>query len=831
MNSDKVFWESVCVPYDEIIEQKDKHISRCKISLTQLSPAYLSSLNSAFFNVTLTGENETNISRICDSNKIIEYILIKEFYRGRKNLVDEFFKSPYFSRTISEGDWLVPYLPLLKAYQEDKKNLEKSLVYCEYKKKVQKDVFLISPEWKAEDNAKFITSFHSLKIKVSRKYKGKKFVNLINFSDGSSQYYFFQRQKKQRVARAFTKNVPLTGRSDLFIRINEDGKKLEIRCTDSSLRNTIANHMQKVCEKKLVYENSRPLSFNLNEKILQILTQIPKEVLVNQIVVEQAHIRKTAVTVKNKLKVGQKNGADVRITLDKIHELGLSDLADFKNIASFHINYQGFSIGIKLVEENNSVKFLLTKSDISDGNLEEIKSAIEEQFGIKIGITYSSPLNTNAQEKLFQRYLDFDGRRYLSEPEKTFLEKMGHDGIINTTTEEVWRCIDETKHFFPKRYDHCPNCGGELFLLRDYQGSKPNIKGITEFVKRILIQKFGKDNIKKKKRIYRKVEYLFFVAQEGSSSLHFYIDDGKKSLKSVIKYFLKSSIPTVIISIEKPVKGEIDGSVFSNIFLKDLYFSDSGSIISQSVNELKRNHISRIDAHARNSSERIKRMLQQRANYESSDLEDDVFNILKYIFRTGEKWGKEKSGSTVPEGVIGYSTYYKKRKKGYKQGKSSFIWDCKYHSKEGTFDFSRAEKDKARRYIKQANDSTSIKKFSGKLNAYVNFCNAVNLTQYDNFSKALYRIKSWDGSVVLFDLDALIELYEFFKNNEALLLTKFKVFLSQFSKMIERPKNEKFVQINYEKIKELTESITKISLPNDLDVESLTETFERDEID
>ncbi|MFP4424445.1 MAG: hypothetical protein ACLFP2_04420, partial [Candidatus Woesearchaeota archaeon] len=73
--------------------------------------------------------------------------------------------------------------------------------------------------------------------------------------------------------------------------------------------------------------------------------------------------------------------------------------------------------------------------------------------------------------------------------------------------------------------------------------------------------------------------------------------------------------------------------------------------------------------------------------------------------------------------------------------------------------FNRSEKDKARRYIQQANQSEAIRKFSGMLNAYITFCNRYDLSNFQSFVETLYNYKPWEGSVVLFEIESLLKLY------------------------------------------------------------------------
>jgi hypothetical protein len=167
---------------------------------------------------------------------------------------------------------------------------------------------------------------------------------------------------------------------------------------------------------------------------------------------------------------------------------------------------------------------------------------------------------------------------------------------------------------------------------------------------------------------------------------------------------------------------------------------------------------------ADNSATRLNGFLNNNLQeYNDVTLEDDAYNIMRYIFRTGEKWGKASTGLTVPEGIVGYG-FLKKMGGNWNKFLRSLIWDCKF-TKSDSFDFNRNAQLQARDYIMRTNISKNIKEYSRELSAYINFTNAFNETQYNNFAKSLKRIQGWNGDVVLFELKALIKLYRLMKRN------------------------------------------------------------------
>lgn len=830
MTVDKEYWESICVPYDEITNKSDIYARKSKLELRSLGLAKIKSINNLFFNTPDSDNINEIIESIADSPNFQEFIFIKEFLKGRRDMVNEFFKKPYFITFLDEVDFSVEFIPTLKAFLNNPENLQSALLYCEFKKRPLDEIFILSPKWEEQDTIRFNENIRGLRVKVARKYKGKRFIVVSNFDDGEFLYFVFQREKKQKITRAFERNVSLVGKSDLFLRISNDGGILEIKCGDGSLRDLVATHITTVCNKTLIYEKSKPSTFNLNNKIQNILTQLPETQTEDMLLIEQTHIKETIRPPRNCLKIGKKNGPDIRNTLLDLYNQGICNLEDKSNISSFHVNDGGRSIGIKLVEyDDGAFKFELTRG-ITDEKKLRLKQKIFDAWGIEIETLYSIPLSEENKKYLFDKFLEFDGRRQLSDEEKLFLQELINNKIIRSQIVEIWRCRDKPRdHIFRESHERCPVCDGPLFKQTEYLKSFVNFLGIKAFIRNKLRETFGTNNISEITRTYRKQPYSFFKISHEEFTFYVFIDTGR-NIERVLNYSQKCFFPTIIVSIHKPLKGEIDTNIFSNLVLKELYFNNANSIIRNSVDALKNNYTSRINNASQISRNEIERILKKNVDYDENEFEDDIFNLMKFIFRTGQKWGKEKSGSTLPEAIIGYSTYYKKRKRGYKSGKISFIWDCKYRIVKGTFDFDREQIDKARRYIKQANDAPAIHRFSGHLNAYFNFSNSVNLTQYSNFSKAIYRIKTWKGAVVLFEPSALIKLYDYVRQDEESFHQKYYVFLMIFSKYIERPQENNFIHLTDQKIDEFLKEFESSNLPPRLDTEKLREYFELDEL-
>src|SRR5699024_11878299 len=84
--------------------------------------------------------------------------------------------------------------------------------------------------------------------------------------------------------------------------------------------------------------------------------------------------------------------------------------------------------------------------------------------------------------------------------------------------------------------------------------------------------------------------------------------------------------------------------------------------------------------------------------YDPSDLEDDVYTVIKDLFLNVQKRGHENIGQELPEGIF---TLYYEQKKGRDPvtNKLALSYDCKLNMDLKGFNFSVSEKDKPIGYM------------------------------------------------------------------------------------------------------------------------------------
>ncbi len=820
------YWKSLCVTTSEIDKNIQKNKLRFRLIFNKLSQSKQEEL-ARFLQINFN-ENmspKERVKALLESEKLKEYAYLDNFCKGRKDLLEQFFNKPKFNELFQPFDDDIYLMKLIRLYENDPENLVHALLFCEFIKKQGIERFMCEPCWTEEHSKQFIKNLQSLKVTITRKYK-RKFVHVASFDDGECEYHTFHREKRKVTQESFgLDNVSYIQKSDLFIHIDKNKNLLDLRCRDSRLRNIVADFISSHLNLSLFYVAAQEPLGNINNTIKETLITPLESLEEDEIYIDRVAIKKVGDSPKVPCIIGGKNSGDIRNTLSILHDNNIVDLENIHNISSFNINIDGKSYCIIIKKEKDGTVILKYEGISEDFVVKKIK----DKFEIPINISLTTELREGDYLSWFNFFLNYDGKLKLNTSEKAFLEKLIKDGMVGFNKISAWICEDNPQHIFNREHDNCPECGGSLKLLDNYIGSSYNTNGIFTFVKNKLKSIYGGDVVKERKRKYRKKPYVLLSVDSDSFSYNVYVDNGKKDIKPICLQFQRSLLPVLIVTISKKPKGLINEDIFPVVSICDLYLKND-DYIKEEVSRLKSNYHTRLDSAARESFDKMSGLVNgEEIEYNEYDLEDDSFNLMKYIFEVGEKWGKEKNRKTVPEAALGYSTYYKKIKRGFKSGSVSIIWDSKFCGGEGTYNFSTSEKDKARRYIQESNQSDAIKNFSGMLNAYITFCNSINLTQYNRFAQWLYNYRTWKGSVVLFELKALLKLYDFVRSNEDLFRSKKQVFLSEFSKLIERDQDN-YIHITSEKIGELLNLIEETERDRSLETVKLREHLELNEI-
>jgi len=145
--------------------------------------------------------------------------------------------------------------------------------------------------------------------------------------------------------------------------------------------------------------------------------------------------------------------------------------------------------------------------------------------------------------------------------------------------------------------------------------------------------------------------------------------------------------------------------------------------------------------------------------YSSINLEDDGFTLIKDIFMNAVKWGKEKSGKAVPEGLFSISFH----KKGKSKESYAFSFDFKLTLQDTGYDLGIDEQRKAADYVNDLNNSDELTSFThlNELTGHIFISNHFKNTQKENIKEHFekYVVDDKRSKPILITTDTLMYLH------------------------------------------------------------------------
>jgi len=815
-------WKQIGVSLEEVSTNLDKWKGQF-IELTEgLDTSTLSKMAEILETPSSSKKSET-VRNIVENSSFVILACLMQFQKVNKiTIIREFLSGPIFLEKFGPTDSKDINLLLLEVFLQEPGFLQDIGAYHDFRAIKNIDEYICDFSLKDDVEGQICDGVKGIERAIKRKYK-RKFIYIRSFSDGNSSYHAFQREKETKIRATFGKKIPITYKSDLFVKASPKQNRIEFRCGDTYVRKLVAHHLQSKLGIQLVYDMKKSNFGNIKKILLTALTEKPSPpsgaspLILTRINFGEVNINACVACI-----LGEPRGKDIRPALAYLHENNLVDLSNINNIKSFHISVDDKSCAITIKNGKDGLIFRLDTKQLPAKFRNALCNRIKNELGITVDTFLLPPRKEKMDLELLNGLLHYTGRRHLGPEENDFLDCLKDQHLVNTKYVSVWKCSHTDGHIFHEAHHVCPECEAPITRIVEYRKSVPNYPGIKKFVVTSLKDIFGEANVKKRQKTYYGNTYTFFEIGSDAYTFYVYVDEGH-DIKGICEHFVSSFMPVVIVSIRKMPKGIIKDNILPTVTFADFYFKERQKNIIQTIEKLKSTFFTRLESSSNSSKKRLNDLIDKKiGDYDDESFEDDIFNILRYVFGTGEKWGRMSKGKTVPEGVIGYSTSYKRKRKKFKTSRVSFIWDCKY-SKEGTIDFGDAElKRQARDYVQRANQSDIIKNFSGSLNSYITFTNSVDLNQYNGFSEWIYGYKTWGGSVILFDISAILKIYDYFVANSSELKEYQEYFLFEFSKAIERS-NTNYVHIDNTLMDQIILNTNKLKETKSLDIPRLKE--------
>jgi len=572
---------------------------------------------------------------------------LREFLYGKNKIIEEYIVNN--GDSFNELETKNPLLALLKIFVSDPNSLIGILLMKIWNSKNIDETFLFTPALSDRKIEQLINEINNVISAVKRKKKGKyEYKGVYEFQN--NHILWFEKQSSDKMQRAFSKNIRFKPSSDILFNINTEKYLLEIKCSNMLLLDTLADIIARKLAINLVYyykDNDNPINLiKFQTGLSTIQTDLEEET----IGVCEIAFNRIKLSPSSPLIIPKRSGRDIRKTLNELNREEIIDLKNIETVDYLKIIYNDCDRRIKFNQNKDGTLTLkLDSRHLTREKMDRLCELFEEQFGIPIGKTIVETNETKILENTYNLILSSDIIDKVSEVVKINLADLKHKGLINYSGNKIYLCQSCRKTF--SEVENCPNCGEKLKFILSKVNVKRNTSKILNLIKTKLVSNgFNlKDTLIQRTYLNKKKNFVQIYYEK--ETFYLYFNDGA-NIEHMIEYFKHSNVPIIIINNSKRKLKDFDKEIFPQISLAKLLIMNDNQFkeyFNKILNKSKEKIETILMQSADHSSNRLNAYLNGNNNeYDENMLEDDTYNLMRYIFKTGEKWGKAVSGTTVP---------------------------------------------------------------------------------------------------------------------------------------------------------------------------------------
>lgn len=479
--------------------------------------------------------------------------------------------------------------------------------------------------------------------------------------------------------------------------------------------------------------------------------------------------------------------SDVWDSVISAFNLGLLEIDSLSYIKSINIKFGSNSRIIRTtILEDGDVIFKLDDSGLDAG----VKTQINEKFINIFGLPLNTRIKNKFEKGLLER-IDFLMRvpliSRIGNGYDGIMNKLIEDGIIISTPMKKYKCMNiECNHETYLEVDFkdgCPNCLEKKYDCVIYDNelttSKSKIDKLVSDTFNSILSSESETRLLHKSilKIYdSEYEFYRFLYKKHQYQV---ITTDKVLPRRILGAIEKQLIPTIIVyyAVDKSqvilmTPNTIETLYFSEIYTHKDEYDKLKTILKIKLNNLESRTQLHISSAASLSSESLKTIIgkteELKDKYKPSELEDDVYPILKDIIPNSEKWGKEFTGKPLPEGLLAIQ-YRESKNMNQKEIKYIFTYDCKLTTSKDGYDLSSSEKRKATEYVTKINNLKEVSAYctDRQVSAHIFISNKFKSSQIQAMGDYFYETLSDNASTkpVFLLVDHLVELHNWYTKN------------------------------------------------------------------
>lgn len=799
------FWEGLYVNYDFLITNNTNKSNNFS---TIMNTQNLKSLQDlcGFYNLDYDLKKDKKsdlvdkLKKITDEEKT-QIILLNEFSSRKKNSVIRIYND---SPDVSHSSTTV-LAQLIELFKVSTYNLVQIHTHHNWLAKNSGDILNLSKN----------ISFENL-LKLTNEYK-RVFMDHLYMKSGNIKHKIYSyysdvenqeliieiyKQKNDLTKPDFIKTIKNKDIQTVLLKFDAKNNYLEIKSPSKKYVGYIEEYIQTNFDVKCtkldtpIYED-----FEAKEVIRSFMgntdnpTSYSSEVVVNEISINKSRLTKSP-EISLKL-----SNLSVLPGLSQLYENEIIQFNSLKDINYLNVKFLTFSKKIKtIITENGDIFLTYNDNKMSPEIKDQFQEVFKTTFKIPLLAKISNIKFSQGKSDKVDYLLRLPNPSNLTSIEESILEGLINDKLVKISNKVTYVCksceeIIQVEN--PEEGDISCECGSteieketekdlELDESELLKNIKNNLKKIFESTDYKLNQ-----NISKLQNVDEELEFITLTNSKEDEILQFYIAQNSLSSQN-IKRIIRTLTPTIIIAVGMTYK-EIESLKDKNldvISFGELYYLDNEDKIKKFLDEvknIKNTTKTKIAKAADLAINELKQNVIGNLNNDYTDkmFEDDVYAILKDIFINAVKWGKEKSGKAVPEGLFSLSTTINQ-----KSIRSVYSFDCKFtKSKEG-YDLKKEEQRKAVEYVNKLNQDRYIQTFSINkgLNAHVFISNKFRENQLGNMQKHFSEnIQNGVNTVPIFlDIRALVLLHSLMREHMLKVSTDRNVFFYDVSGLLQK---------------------------------------------
>lgn len=699
--------------------------------------------------------------------------------------------------TIDNED-LSLYLQIYEKIDSNIEWLDKIHLYYTFATRKQEKSYIADKSFELNDLTKILSESY-IKQKI---ITDSQFSYIYKSFTATSEYILgiYFPSNNERLAEAFSGPITYSPKESFIIYYDKINNNFIFRGA-TKYENRFKDSIEKELNINLI-EWGEAISFDSN-KFMKRLQQKPNQ---SNIALTALHINGLALGKNINILLSQAiaRKSDIASKIYQLISTKAIEINSFKDINYLKVfykipeknNYKEREINVTYDPSNTKVKLMLDNKDLIPLEKSFLIENFEQEFGIPLEKTLKPELFQNGIIDLYKHILLKNMFEDLDTSVLNLFEKLKNTNIITLEENNLWYC-ENCNTYNEVKFSKCQSCEANSTNMKQVSTYTINEEKVIELILKIFQDQLPKYQIVSE---IKKHKYTgFIIRDENNNEINIILSINKLTINNIKKLKAESKAIVFILSNQN---SSIDNQIIQNelfsyipleLILAYNDIADNNFIndyICNACTECIKKANIQAEIETLNSINIIKNDYEtyKNANNKGDLFENDVYNILRYIFKTTKQLGKTAKGKKVPDG---YFDIHITSGAGVRaEKKYTLMWDAKFSQLEKGYDFTISEKRKIAEYLEKYSKEYEISNFSSQttLDIFIIIYNKASVSRFNDIAKSIREQSSWTGKLVFFDILALVEIVDFIIRNQNDFESKNNIFKFDFI--------EKLLEIN-----------------------------------